>query len=238
MNISYRGHTFSVGTAGVVIAKRSNLNEMKQQLSITNIVNITGAIVEANEANLLAAIAAMENAFSEGDGDFAMTLPGGATAFQLLSGSCIGGVRIATPVNYPEGKGTEFVNRRSFNIVLEGDVETPGASGYLVSYAETISYTGNGGARVALLEPLNGAPIEQTTHQQTVCRATQSGQAVGFMAHPSVPSPYFDGMLNDKWNVNYSTPKKQGDAYINFPVSWSYQFESATPITVVAPAAY
>jgi hypothetical protein len=238
MEISYRGYTFAIGTAGVAITKRSNLDDFKRQISITHAVNITGAIVEADQATLLSKLAALEDAFSAGGDDFVMQPPGGSTAYQLLSSDTLGGVRIATPVSYPEGRGTEFVNRRTFNLALEADIATPAASSYIVSYSETISYTGNGGARVALLEPLNGNPIAQQTHEKTICRAVQSGNAVGFSAAPSVPAPMFGSPLNDKYNVSYGTPKKTGDAYTHYPVSWSYQFESASPFTITPPAAF
>ncbi len=238
MQITYRGYQFVIGTAGVAITKRSNLDEFKRQLSVTNTFNITGALVEANQATLLTKLAELENAFSEGGGDFVMTLAGVGVPHQLLSSACIGGVRVTTPVSYPDGRGTELVNRRTFNIVLEGDVETPGASGYIVSYSETISYTGNGGARTALLEPLNGAPIEQQTHEQTVCRATQSGNAVGFSNYPGIPAALLDSPQNDKFTVTYGSPKKSGDRYTHYPVSWSYTYESASPFTLTPPTAF
>jgi len=229
--ISYGRYTFPIGWAALFIARTAEVNDAMQQLAIVEDWTLTGAVLGDTPAAVLSRVAQLEAAFSIHNQDLKILVPDTKqVAGALISRECIGGTRVVTPVNYPNGTGTEYVNRRSFTVTVRGKKETPGASGFLRSYSDTISYVGNGGPSTGHLEPLNGYPIKMQTRQRTLVRATQSGSAVGYLAYPVAPTPIFPfDVLNHTIQISYGTPHRLGDdsakAYIDFPVTWSYQFE-------------
>ena len=236
MLLSWGGFTFPIGWAAVHLARKPELNEAQQQLAIIETVTISGMLLAASPPALLQQIALFERAFAQQNQDLLLKLSDGSQeAYALRNRECVGGTRVTTPPSYPEGKGTEFVNRRSFQVVVEGAIPTPGAFGFLRSFSETLSFTGNGGPLIGHLEPLTGSPIKLQARERTLFRATQSGSAVGYLAYPTARFPLWpSAVLADKMQVSYVSPKRTGNdgaqTYQDFAVTWSYQFESAEPL--------
>ncbi len=64
----------------------------------------------------------------------------------------------------------------------------------------------------------------------TAYRATQTGQAVGLYGYPPVPPPLFPGKLEEGGRPTLGSPRLRNGVYVDWPVSWSYSFVSATPL--------
>ena len=85
-----------------------------------------------------------------------------------------------------------------------------------------------GTPRVIFHEDINGAlPIKEVTVPRTTFKATQSGQAIGYLGYPPLPPPLFpDDVVGDP--VETYTPAVDGVK--EWTVAWQYSFESATPL--------
>jgi len=95
----------------------------------------------------------------------------------------------------------------------------------VISFSETVSIE-SAIDEVVFRKPLGlGNPIKQTTTRSTA-HATQSGQAVGRGAYPTVPSPIWSGDLVRRPRITRSSPRFTKDGqYTEFPVQWDYEFE-------------
>jgi hypothetical protein len=85
------------------------------------------------------------------------------------------------------------------------------------------------------LPVLNGPAIKQMVQQQTTYRVTQSGRAVGYMGYPFPAAPIWpDAWHSDSSSVTRKLPRLSGSGSsaveTEFEVTWSYQFESASPL--------
>jgi hypothetical protein len=135
-------------------------------------------------------------------------------------------------LDYPEGDGAEYTTYRTYNISLEAEYLTQLG---VESYTETYDFSGGGEAWV-MVETITGPPLRQTVRQQTPYRCTQSGSSVGGGARPSPPPPAFPSVehVNER-RITYGTPQFLRNGNIQYPLSWSYSFESATPLFALPP---
>jgi hypothetical protein len=156
-------------------------------------------------------------------------LPTGMTMFNNAS---LSGVRIVDGPNYGnDARDGEYVTQRTATFVAEAEFVYPGSQLAMISFTESISYTGTGGPVFRWRPCINAPPIRQVVYPFSTQKATQSGQAVGHMAYPPVPDPIWpDAEMPDQRSVVYGSPKRLGQGFIEYPVSWRYSFESIVPL--------
>jgi len=195
------------------------------------------------QASLTAKEMALRSALSVPLQDFRVLLDDGSqSSIRLLNAGSLRGVHV-TSVNAPVGTGPQFDSFRTVTFTARASYPILGVGGQqidLLSFTETLSFQGNGGPRTRMREVIDGPPVKQIVVPQTVCRATQSGSAVGFLGYPQLGGPggaavvLFPGdLINPDQAVSYVTPEKQtgpgGAVYLRFGVNWSYQYERTTP---------
>ena len=191
--------------------------------------NPTGSL-----ATMTKRIRAMEAAFALDNQDLILYAPTGErTAHALLNADCIGGTKVTVAPSYPDSQGAQYVTYRDFTVTVQGLVPIAGDRSPLKSFQESIQFSG-GGPLTHHLEPLVGAPIKQLGKQQTVYRAVQSGSAVGILARPNllaIAPPIWPGQeVRPLRTITPGTPKRQGNTFIDWPISWQYTFEAATEL--------
>jgi hypothetical protein len=193
---------------------------------------ITGDLLAANSAGIDAAAASLLAAYPAGEtGDFSLTLPAGgnAVAVSALSADALGGIKVTRPPSFPGMANSGYVTTLPFSIELEGTFPLASVATALLSFTESLVFEG-GGPLIAHLELVSGLPRAQRVKDSTIYRATQSGQAVGIYTWPTRPGPRWPASLVRSPRRELVSPRRDGDEYTEFVISWAYEFESADPL--------
>jgi hypothetical protein len=235
MILAYGDYRHPLGQPAITIWRRTLLSAANTPLAVSERWEIAGLLQAATVQEMSEKIDALEAAYSEDGRDLVLYLPDGTTASShyLASSQTLGGVRVVRPPSYPEGRGAQYATVRTFLVTLEAEVPVTSPETALVSFRETLELTG-GGPRYGHLEPLVGWPIKQLLRRHTVFRALQRGEAVGWLAYPAAPPPLWPAALVEAGTSQAGSPRRRGLgaalAYTDFPISWSYKFESAGPL--------
>lgn len=196
---------------------------------------ITGRIFASGAdlvANLTAQINAIETAYASDGSNLILYESDGTTptGHGMTSSSMVGGVKVSGP-SFPSGKGPEYATYREYTITAEGKYESD--THEILSFGETISVSGTGGAKFIMLTPLDGAPIKQTIASKTPVVISQSGSAVGRSGYPTPPNPV--SAINehkDTRNIQKKNPERQADGtYKNYEITWQYTMEKTSDFT-------
>lgn len=196
--------------------------------------NINGVLTNTsgNPNTLDTKVAALIAAYGQDNQDLAIILPDGtrSQSHRLLNSDTIGGVRVVRPPSFPKGEGAEGVTYRTFTVTLEA-IKPTVATHLVLSFEETVSWSG-GGPEFGYLYPAIGAPVRQQLRRQTTYKATQSGRAVGLSRYPTVPRPIWPmaRLRPEETPITKRSPRRVGGSYIEYEISWNYQFESASKL--------
>lgn len=233
MYFRYGGYTHDAGEVTLSSINRTTEFSARGQPKISKVTwNIQGILQADTNALLTAALRRLEAAYARQGGDAGLyNDDGSATAHILTSGNAIGGVR-SLGISYPKGDSIEYVLQRTYSVTLEADY--PFTSTGVIEFSETLSFTGTCGPRFIYLPVINGMPEKQIVQQKTTQRASQSGSAMGFSARPVPPAPLWPKDEHEEQRtIGLTAPKWLNGREIDYGVSWSYSFESASPLNGV-----
>lgn len=190
-----------------------------------------GAPSSAAIASVNSKVAAWENKLKDG-GDVIFSL---GDSMKLLDADCVEGTHLKSFSWLPgydgvRGSGAEGVLRRTFKLVVYGDIAVTNTDTDIMEWQETISYTGTGLAKVVPVGSLAGTVQAQVLQQYTPYWITQSGHAVGLTNYPYAPTPIFQGFTTgvyytpDGVSTSKMTPRKYGkNKNLEFPIRWNYR---------------
>jgi len=222
----------------ISISKERRYNEFGAQIGYRERWTITGFLQAADHASLTTAILALEAAYATNGRDLVLYLPDGTTptAHRLLSGVANTGTRVVTS-DYPVGTGAEYSTFRSYQIVVEADVQAnDGDSPQVGSFDETVVVTG-GGPRKVWVETLSGAPIQQTVRAATTLRVTQSGSLTSPLGWLTPPGPLLPASVEhlDRRRIERQSPQRGASGLLEYRVAWSYEFETTAAVGGLTP---
>jgi len=226
--LKYGSYQHADNEAAVRMSKRPLLSDSGTRIGFTETWSIRGILQADTTSALVTATASLDAAYAVNGYDLVLYDGSGNAVRSLISSSTMGGVVITQGPDYPEGEGAEWANKRVYEITAEAEVLTSGVSN-LVSYSETLSFSGGGPLRV-YLTTLRGLPQLQETARYTPYVVRQSGNAVGLFARPAPADPLFPGALIRSPEITEQTPEFKAGQYKNFGISWSYEFQSASPL--------
>lgn len=198
--------------------------------------DIRGCIIASGTAAIAARVTALKAAYSRDGQDFKIlddannALPG-----SLLSGNCIGGVRVVSPPSFPDNRNAAYVTFLNYQLTLEGDeaITSGTAANTYSAFQETVESEG-GGPRFGYIEQNRGRPIRQLLREASVYKYTQAGRAVGLFSRPSPPAPLWPEYLIEAPRIREVTPFRIGSGaaldYRDFEVNWTYRFEADVPL--------
>lgn len=191
---------------------------------------IAGRLLADTTSALVTALRSLEAAYSVWDRDLAFYDDSGNVCHSLPTAGSTSGVRV-TAFGYPDGEGAQLSTFRDYSITVQASY--PYGTTTYRSFRETVSFRGGGPER-AVLELVNGPPQEQILKAVTACRVVQSGSAVGLYGYPPVPPPLFPGKeivaSIPPGNPQYGSPRRRNSRFTDFPVSWTYEFWSSSPL--------
>lgn len=189
------------------------------------------------QADLAAQFTALQAAYAVSGKDLLLVQDNGQQSpLSLINSKALGGVRVIQQPAVPQNSGASGATYFRCTITLEAEFPFSVAAGSLWSFHESLDFRGFGGPRIGALEPLIGTPIIQTLRQQTPVFITQSGEVVGYLAAPSLPSPAFPALLNSpectlgKVSARAIGRGKDRDFKL-FARRYSYAMISPVPIT-------
>lgn len=204
------------------------------------VFQIRGALISDNQADLTAALLALETAYTQQNVDFVVYQNDGSTpsVHYIQAANCIS-VRARVLPSYPESAG-EYVYFRKYEIQIEAMMPVNPAEP-LISFTETVQLFG-GGAEYYIQEAVQGPPTVIQLKEQTHYAAIQVGSAIGVSGLPALAVPLFpQGMLDPKRQmISPVSPIREtfngALAYSRFTISWSFFFQSPSPINILPRA--
>jgi len=159
---------------------------------------------------------------------------GAPSSMTLNTNNSISGVVITDGPHFPEAMNAEFVNRRTAEFSGEAEFLIQNAANAVLSFHETVAITGNAGPVMSWRQAVNAGPVFQQVYPFSTVRATQTGRAVGHMSYPVPPALLFpEAFLHqERSRTVRESPRRigPGGGLIEYPVSWSYDFEANVPL--------
>lgn len=195
---------------------------------------VQGHLKAANASALSTLIAALEAAMVNG-GNLAFMLDGSTPSEHTLDDAdTLNGVNIRQFQwlgTSARGSGVEYVLRRSFRIIFEGDVDPADQDTDIVHWTETIMRMGDTPAHNVWMESFNGAAEYQTVITYPKHVTLQIGMAIGRTGYPAVATPLWTSpyYISKLARVGTIHPSYIGvNEFRNYGKTWKYHFESDT----------
>lgn len=232
MYLKYGSYSHAANEAEIGITRTPLFNDGGQQWGCKETWRITGLLLGTSASDINTKCAALKAAYIDSGYSLGLYFDDGTlTNHAMDSNLTRGGLRVIEGVSFPVGDGTEGATQRTYSIVVEG--EFPDTTIIGVSWSETLSFEG-GGPLYTHLQTLNGLPQKQLLCEATPYRVTQEGEAVGQFNYPLPAGPLWPGALKQAPSIRKRNPRRFGPlgnaSYYEFPITWQYVFESATPL--------
>lgn len=232
--LQYGNYQHAEGEALVLISGSIQRDQRMRAYSKRIRWDISGELIVTDEADLKAAIEALEAAYASDNQDIGLYKTGGeATAHVMLNRNTYSGVRVVAPPSYPVGTGGEGGVFRSYALAVEAEFLVTGAgASNIQQFQETLEFFGTGGPRRTWLVPLEGDPEQQEISQRSTFRVIQSGSATGLLTYPPPPGPFWpEAEHQDERRISRIGPQRSMASgtqltHQTFTTNWSYTFES------------
>lgn len=234
--LKYGSYTHATGSVGLTATWQTIVDESQRTYARKVSINLLGMLTsqQTTEALAIADIKskmdAVWAAYAVNDRDLVLYSPSGtATHHNYPTATALGGVRVTQPPSFTDPKGVELVTKASWTASLEAIYEVSGGP-VTKSFEETVQFEG-GGFKVGHLETKLGLPVKQLLRQNTIYRAVQRGSAVGYKTYPVRPNPIWPNcVVVPNPQITYGHPKRINNQYREYPISWSWTFESDSPM--------
>jgi len=226
-----------VGSAGVEFSQENVMDAKGEPYMIRHQWKINWRIVKTaamSNADFDTALNNLEDAYANPQVTAALLRPNLSPTIHVLSGALlIGDIRVIQPPSYRRYQNGEYVTYRTGDVIIEAFTRrwVDGANP-VISFTENVSIQNAGPVQV-MLQPTTGPAIRQRGIQQKFCMVEQTGSAVyaaGFPAVSQLPPPLFSQGQVEPLKHSYRHPRRINDAYIEYPVDYSYRFEWPTTL--------
>lgn len=230
MQIVYGNYRHPIGECAVSISRVMRESDNGRPYEYDETWTLDGEMLGSSPAEVAGRVARLNDAYGKQRRvPMRMYSVGGIVLHELPDSGSTTGVRVLAPPHYPDGVGSEGVTGRKFSVTVGATYPLPGTERFVKSWNETLRFSG-GGIRRDLVETVNTLPIAFITHLATIYRATQSGQAVGYLRYPDAPPPIWPNAVVGEQVRVLSGARETAGQLTDFPISWSYSFASPTPL--------
>ncbi len=233
MELRYGSYAWDANATTLTASSRTRVNEGGQPLSLIRSFAVQGYLSADGQAAITTAMNALKAALAVPYQDLKLLTDAGANSSDLLlnAGSLTGVVVTEGPA-FGDSRGAEYSTIRSFTFTAQAEYPLTGSQNLLVSFTESLSF-GGGMPTYAMRPAINGPPQRQLIYPRTAYRCTQQGMAVGFRAYPTPAAAKFPAALKEAPEIRRRSPRRMGNGYAEYPVEWTYQFESVGPLVAV-----
>jgi hypothetical protein len=236
MILKYGGYAHDDNEVNFTISMRTIRSSFGRGRGFRIQWNIMGVKFGNSFSDLTSKLTSLENAYGVDGQDLIFYDSDGSTLTRhsLYNANAFGQVKVQD-FRYLKGNpgiwgsGTEYVNKRSYQIVVEADVLNDRSR--LLSWKESVRTFGVGLEQRKWLESLTGNPQRQRLKRRTTIKAIQTGTAVGDTTWPQAATPLWPADEHtDRRDFTVHTPKFVVNGADQYPISWAYYFEgSLTP---------
>lgn len=246
--LSYNGYTHDPDSCWFTINRFGILGGINRLNKVRNVWTIHGRVNSAAGLSGTAAqnsvdtkVVAWENHVQDG-GDLVFSL---GSTMSLISRNCLEGTHVKefswlTGYDGVRGSGAEGLLRRSFKLVVYGDILVTSSTD-ITHYQDSLAAIGSGGAKVVPVGALTGTVQAQQVQAYTPYYAIQSGSAVGLTAWPTPPLPVYTGVSGvyyfpETLSVITKTPRNWGlNRNTGYEIQWNYKCWSSLQLTGQTP---
>lgn len=235
MILRWGDYSFADQSTSIVFSLDTLVNDRGVQFSQVRRAQVTGYINADGSAAISTACLALEAALATPYRDLVLYDNSSARTHVVIgNANSLTGTIPNGPV-YPDGRGAELVTYRKFTFSVMAEYPLVSGKNVLQSYHEQVSIQGDGGAQFVMKPALRGVPQKQWVQEFTTVRAVQSGHAVGYLTWPAPPPPLWPADEHrPARSIVQQFPRPRGKGFQDFPISWSYQFESISPLVGAA----
>src|ERR1700679_552334 len=187
---------FNSGAAAVTSDTILIRAETGRPLRYQTRIHVHAFLEYSQNAGGQAALTAMETTLRKqllnSYGDLVLKQDSGSySGLALVNSTAITGVVIDQGPTFSEAMDSEYVNRRTVEFSGVAEYVIPGTANAVVSWKETLSFTGTCGPVVGWRPNVNGPSVEQQIYPSSTMKLVQSGRAVGHQNYPKAPQPFF-----------------------------------------------
>ena len=243
MKLVYNGYEFQDNSVQFTWTKSAILGPTGRRSHYAVKAIVTGVMQAASVSSLTTALGGLESQMKSSNGDLIFYDNDGAVTVHQIKGSdTINGIRVG-PIRYPDGlpgvwgARTEYVNRKTYQVVFEAEIPDPESN--LVAYTETISQLSSGLHDFTTQQAIAGIPQQVITAQITPQKYRQRGRAIGFDSYPTYPLFAYPALYLKKepFVAEQDWPIHPGvNLFTHYPIRWSFDFEIPTGTILLPPA--
>jgi hypothetical protein len=222
-----------INSAGLQVDRQPILDHRQEAYLVTErwTVDFREINTGQSSADLDAQIAALEEAYSQ-TAAIAQLLhdDGTPTVHNLQASNTLGGIRVVKPPSYMRFQNGEYVSYRTGNLILEATIKLTEDVDRVIEHTWSLDMDG-GGPVDAHLQPNVGPAVKQRVRTMEKFTATYSGRIVHLGTYGPIPPTIWPQAQIRRVKPRIESPKLiVGTAY-GFPTNYTYQYESAVPLT-------
>jgi hypothetical protein len=229
MNVKWGSYSFGSNACRVQASSETVLNDGGQPIAVRRSLAVDGFLQGDGQAELAQSASALATALARPYQDLVLFRDDGSPSdTALYNAGSLTGVSIEG-LDFPGTDGGEYATYRRFRFTASAEYPLTSSAKVLVSFTESLTFSG-GGPIYRHRPALNGKPQKQLIYPHSIFRATQAGEAVGFLATPQPPRALWPTALVEDPEITHVSPTRRGRLYTDFVVRWKYSFESAEPL--------
>ncbi len=234
LQIAYGSYTHAVGEVELSFRRSAVSGASETPYAERIEIDLSGTLIGNGIADMNAKVNALIAGYAFDGNDFkVLDQDGLLQRLSVASSGTLGGIRITRPPTFPTNRDAAYVTFLPYQIGLACEVPIASPETVLVSFEETLSFTG-GGPVYDYLETRVGVPQKQLLTRRSVYQATQTGSAVGLYNIPLVPNAIWPTLQNRAPSISKKGGRLVGSGnnrrYMFKGVRWNYTFKSAVPL--------
>ena len=233
MQVVWGSYSFTAGACRFGVKQRAVLDGRNIPYAYDFDIDVTGRLYGAGDSALSTAEAALRTALARPFQNFGvLKTDGSRSASYWLNSDTIGGNVVADGPSFTGTAATEYALFREFSFVVRNRVPIANAAGAVLEFSESVEYDG-GEPEYRMKRAINARPQKQLVWFATEYTVTQRGRAVGFLDYPAPGRQLFPRDRMQAPKITRDNPKRMGNDYTEYPISWQYVFASANPLVAL-----
>jgi hypothetical protein len=234
MYLRYGNYVHDANECVIGISRHTQETPGGQPYEIAETWSIEGVILPSSGGGMTSILAKkrlMESAYSAWFKDIVFYSDAGLEAHAMRNAMSARGVKVLVPPSFPADSGASLVTGLRYMIQVQAEFPVLNAAGLIKSFSETIT-TRPGGSAYQLATTVNRPAVRFRSTAFMPWRASQSGQAVGYLQKPFIPPPLWPAaLIGEPLGVfSNQSPQFHGGRFQDYAVSWQYEFGSPTPL--------
>lgn len=229
LHLRYGNHQHQPGEVEYARSRETQYTDDDQPMIVRDRWDLNGWLIGTSTTDIQNKLRTLVTAYGRHNQRIGLFDDAGNMLIGLQPSETISGIKVTRPPSLPDNRNAAHVTFLPYAITVEGEIPIQGSANMVVEFNETLDFEG-GGPLFGHVETIDTLPQKQRRRAATVYRAVQQGEAVGLFSRPVVPAPLWPSALVGFPRVRKGRPVRRGNALTLWPVSWSYVFESATPL--------